>query len=168
MYTSMTWKCKKWVQPQWLRKLKSVQPQWLRKLKSVQPQWLRKLKSVQPQWLRKLKSVQPQWLRKCKSVQPQWLRKCKSVQPQWLRKCKSVQPQWLRKCNNKNIRIEIMALDAQGLEIWVWWVKDLLWPANSPHTSSTILSYKRKRRMKEKNIMNSLTQRVFLLKNGLK
>ena len=36
-----------------------------------------------------------------------------------------------------------------SLEIWVWWVKDLLWLANLPHTSSTILSYKRKRRMKE-------------------
>ena len=24
-----------------------------------------------------------------------------------------------------------------SLEIWVWWVKDLLWPANSPHSSST-------------------------------
>ena len=31
-----------------------------------------------------------------------------------------------------------------SLEIWVWWVKDLLWPANSPHSSSTILSYKDK------------------------
>ena len=29
-----------------------------------------------------------------------------------------------------------------SLEIWVWWVKDLLWPANPPHSSSTILSYK--------------------------
>ena len=57
--------------------------------------------------------VQLQWLRKLKSVQLKWLRKLKSVQPQWLRKLKSVQSQWLRKCKNKNIKIEIMALDAQ-------------------------------------------------------
>ena len=31
-----------------------------------------------------------------------------------------------------------------SLEIWVWWVKDLLWPANFLHSSSTILSYKDK------------------------